>query len=266
MAYTPTGRPRGRPRSTSAAPSPSPRKTKDKKTATTAQDVLLFYPNLIGYLRIACMVGSFWYANSNSRLFLVLYLLAFGGDVVDGWFARRFNQSSTFGGVLDMVTDRVSTCGLLYYVGTRVGRGDLLRLPLASWLRLDFVWIGLIALDIFSHWFHVASVSGHHKSSESLKHRNALLQWYYSIYPLFGFACVGTELFYVFLYCASWPGLLASHGLGPVSGAAASGSAGTVLFWVLGAACALKQAVNVVQLLSAAHALAVGDADQRSGK
>lgn len=44
------------------------------------------------------------------------------------------------------------------------------------------------------------SVSAHHKSKEALEHRNPLLQWYYSIYPLFGYCCVGTELFYILLY------------------------------------------------------------------
>jgi hypothetical protein len=43
-------------------------------------------------------------------------------------------------------------------------------------------------------------VSAHHKSAEALAHRNALLRWYYSIYPLFGYCCVGTECFYILLY------------------------------------------------------------------
>lgn len=44
------------------------------------------------------------------------------------------------------------------------------------------------------------SVTAHHKSTEALAHRNALLRWYYSIYPLFGYCCVGTEFFYILLY------------------------------------------------------------------
>lgn len=44
------------------------------------------------------------------------------------------------------------------------------------------------------------SVTAHHKSKEALAHRNALLQWYYSIYPLFGYCCVGTEFYYILLY------------------------------------------------------------------
>jgi CDP-diacylglycerol--inositol 3-phosphatidyltransferase len=106
-----------------------------------------------------------------------------------------------------MVTDRVSTCGLLVIVSH-------------LYPKYMFFFAMLIVLDITSHWFHVMrsadslffssllffpfnmvfSVAAHHKSAEALEHRNALLQWYYSIYPLFGYCCVGTELFYVLLY------------------------------------------------------------------
>ena len=102
-------------------------------------------------------------------------------------FEFLFPKGSKFGGVLDMVTDRVSSCGLLVIVS-----------HLYPTYKLHFNL--LIVLDITSHWFHVMSVSAHHKSKEALEHRNALLQWYYSVYPLFGYCCVGTEAFYILLY------------------------------------------------------------------
>ena len=40
--------------------------------------------------------------------------MSFVGDLVDGHAARKFNQSSEFGGMLDMITDRCSTLGLLF--------------------------------------------------------------------------------------------------------------------------------------------------------
>lgn len=218
------------------------------KSAVSAITVLLYYPNLIGYLRIACMVASFYYSSINWQASIICYLLAFGGDVVDGWFARHFNQTSTFGGVLDMVTDRVSTCGLLAILSS---------VPAYSEYRFAFVM--LISLDVFSHWFHVASVSGHHKSSSALLHRNPLLQWYYSIYPLFGFCCVGTELFYVYLYYKS----VASHM--PIASLDTPIIQATI-FNTLFAACALKQAVNIVQLCSAGFAIAEIDAESRGGR
>lgn len=45
---------------------------------------------------------------------VILYLASFVGDLVDGHVARKFNQSSEFGGMLDMITDRCSTLGLLF--------------------------------------------------------------------------------------------------------------------------------------------------------
>jgi CDP-diacylglycerol--inositol 3-phosphatidyltransferase len=60
---------------------------------------------------------------------------------VDGWCARKFNQVSTFGAVLDMVTDRVSTACLLVI--------------LSQIYRPSLVFLSLLALDIASHWLQM---------------------------------------------------------------------------------------------------------------
>jgi len=94
------------------------------KKTTTARDVVLFIPNLIGYGRVLSTIGSFflmvlfpnyWY------IALVLYVSSFVGDLFDGMAARRFDQCSTFGGLLDMVTDRCSTLGLLFVLSAEYG-------------------------------------------------------------------------------------------------------------------------------------------------
>eukprot|EP01032_Pedospumella_encystans_P021763 gene21763-24679_t len=207
--------------------------TKGKKALTT-KDVLLFYPNLIGYLRFAFMLASFAFAHTNWKVSIGFYFAAFFGDVVDGYVARAFNQCSKFGGVLDMVTDRVSTCGLL--------------VVLAQFYPLYSFWFTfLIVLDITSHWFHVMSVTAHHKSTEALAHRNALLRWYYSIYPLFGYCCVGTEFYYILLYV---------HHFFPHP------YVYQAMVYVCLPACVLKQIVNVIQMASAAEAMAEVDAKE----
>jgi CDP-diacylglycerol--inositol 3-phosphatidyltransferase len=61
------------------------------KKATT-NDVLLFYPNLIGYGRFIFMVLAFATSTWNWKVSVVCYLLAFVGDVVDGHVARACNQ------------------------------------------------------------------------------------------------------------------------------------------------------------------------------
>ncbi len=44
---------------------------------------------------------------------ITCYVASFVGDLFDGMAARKYNQCSAFGGLIDMVTDRCSTAGLL---------------------------------------------------------------------------------------------------------------------------------------------------------
>jgi hypothetical protein len=62
------------------------------KAKLTPNDVLLYYPNLIGYARFLFMLVAFALAKSNWKVSIISYLLAFVGDVVDGHVARAFNQ------------------------------------------------------------------------------------------------------------------------------------------------------------------------------
>ena len=91
--------------------------------------------------------------------------------------------ASKYGGVLDMVTDRVSTAGLC-------GLLAVLYPPEA------FVFIMLIVLDIFSHWFHVVSAATagkHHKENQG----NFILKCYYGSYPIFAYCCLSQEFYYL---------------------------------------------------------------------
>ena len=108
----------------------------------TAYDVIWYYPNIVGYLRVLSMILAFYFSHINWQLCTIFYLLAFAGDVVDGYIARLFNQSSKYGGILDMITDRVSTCGFLTLLSS-------------LYPSYSFYFIMLIVLDISSHWFHV---------------------------------------------------------------------------------------------------------------
>ena len=85
--------------------------------ATTARDVLLYVPNLIGYGRVILTIVSFFFMIFHPHrwfLALWLYIASFVGDLFDGLAARKFDQCSTYGGLLDMVTDRCATAGLLF--------------------------------------------------------------------------------------------------------------------------------------------------------
>ena len=136
------------------------------------------------------------------------YFLSFVCDFFDGYAARYFKQckfqiyitllntyscihyiGSDFGAVLDMITDRCSTAGLLFIL---------------SHLYPDylFAFLALLMLEFSSHWVHMYSSKGSHKDVS--RDRNVILQLYYGVYPFFGYCCVGTELTYILLYVLSF--------------------------------------------------------------
>jgi phosphatidylglycerophosphate synthase len=96
-------------------------------TTITANDVLLYIPNLIGYFRVFCTLAGLLLMMAYPNLWLIatlLYVSSFVGDLFDGLVARKLNQTSEFGGLLDMVTDRCSTLGLLYVLGGEYSKVD----------------------------------------------------------------------------------------------------------------------------------------------
>jgi cardiolipin synthase len=74
-----------------------------------ASDRILTVPNLITLVRLAMFPVFLWLLfGRDDRWAAAWLLLVLGGtDWVDGWYARRFNQVSELGKVLDPVADRV---------------------------------------------------------------------------------------------------------------------------------------------------------------
>ena len=70
--------------------------------------VVLYIPNLLGYIRIALSFIGFIYALQHSpNKALNIWIVASLLDLVDGIFARKLNQSSHFGVLLDIVADNI---------------------------------------------------------------------------------------------------------------------------------------------------------------
>ena len=75
--------------------------------------VFLFVPNIIGYLRFTALFAIFPIFRAHPVLTIILYGTSQALDAFDGMAARKFNQCSRFGAVLDMVCDRASNAVLL---------------------------------------------------------------------------------------------------------------------------------------------------------
>ena len=206
----------------------------------SARDVFLYVPNIIGYVRVLLAVASFVYIEQPSR-FLPLYGLSCLLDVADGYAARQLGQSSRLGAVLDMVTDRSTTAGLLCHLVLLYPRG-----------RLAFQL--LLALDLVSHYAHIyASLTTGATSHKSVgREGNALLRLYYTSRTVLFLACAGNELFFMALYMVAYQPRLALFGTRFFLWESLVGASAPIF--------AFKQAMNVVQLYNAAHQLASLDA------
>ena len=117
--------------------------------------VYFYVPNLIGYFRVMCAFYGYSVALKDYKMTVFIYWLSQVLDAADGFAARALKQSSTFGAVLDMVTDRASTTCLV--------------VVLAKYYPDHLVGLtALVTLDLFSHWCVCASL---HYVHNMLSHR-----------------------------------------------------------------------------------------------
>eukprot|EP00727_Mastigamoeba_balamuthi_P011228 m51a1_g6728 putative cdp-diacylglycerol--inositol 3-phosphatidyltransferase (214) ;mRNA; r:187844-188817 len=155
--------------------------------------VLLYYPNLVGYVRIALVFAAFWSSDKCAMGFIACYGLSELMDMLDGHLARRFNQSTLFGAVLDMVTDRSATAMLMVLLGQ-------------LYPQYLMLWTSLVLLDLCSHWTQMYSAVLTGKSHKVCK--NPILRFYYKKLPL-ATLCAGNEGCFVLLYALARTDLLA---------------------------------------------------------
>ncbi|KAL5635605.1 hypothetical protein ACGC1H_004418 [Rhizoctonia solani] len=165
----------------------------DLATHTYDENVYLFVPNLIGYTRVILVGISLHYMGSHPNTCTLLYGISALLDAVDGQAARALGQTSKFGAVLDMVTDRCATSCLLCYLSSR-------------YTSYAAIFQMLITLDFSSHYMHMYSslVTGS-KSHKAVSSDVSRILWYYynDSTTLFVF-CAANELFFVALYLISF--------------------------------------------------------------
>ncbi|MFM7270137.1 MAG: CDP-alcohol phosphatidyltransferase family protein [Actinomycetes bacterium] len=117
-------------------------------------------PNLISLVRLLCVPVFVWLLLGADRPLAAGLLLAVLGatDWVDGWIARRYDQGSAIGKVLDPVADRILLIaaavvllidgtvpwwvGLLVLAREAVISVAVLALAAAGARRIDVQWVG----------------------------------------------------------------------------------------------------------------------------
>ncbi len=247
-----------------------------KATTFTSRhgNVALYIPNLIGYARILCALMAFGMSSTSVYMTLVLYFLSFACDELDGRVARLLGQQSTMGAVLDMVTDRVATCGLVTVLYGKTMEESVLRelseyisrlvgvdIEKPTYVRIvvTVVLIGLMFLDVMSHWFHMYASVATQGLGSSHKTTNTndpwLIQMYYKHRIFMGYCCVCVEVEYLMLYA-----MTCHEVMGPWSRVASA------VALLCGPGFLLKQVANAIQLRHACTRLIELDQQQQVTK
>ncbi|KAK7043596.1 hypothetical protein VNI00_008207 [Paramarasmius palmivorus] len=162
----------------------------DLATAQTySENVFLFVPNLIGYTRVILAALSLHFMSYHPVYSTIAYTISCLLDAFDGYAARRLGQSSNFGAVLDMVTDRATTSCLLCYLSI-------------AYPTYAIFFQFLIALDFSSHYMHMYSslLTGSKSHKLVTKKVSRILWYYYNDSRVLFLICAANELFFVALY------------------------------------------------------------------
>ncbi|KAF4151767.1 hypothetical protein CNMCM6069_003064 [Aspergillus lentulus] len=236
------------------------------------ENVFLFTPNLIGYTRIVFAIASLYYMPYHPRTCSLLYSISCLLDALDGAAARRLGQSTRFGAILDMITDRCTTTCLLVFLAS-------------AFPRWSIVFQALISPDYSSHYIHMYATLAMGGQTQSHKDIDESRPWvmriYYSNQNVLFTVCTMTEAFFIALYLLSFSSPLlmpqgtdetASQiwGLPWSAGAMEMARANKIdsfMPWLLLTLSLpfmlFKQYVNVIQLVEASRWLAWGDAEMR---
>lgn len=192
--------------------------------------VVLYIPNLIGYVRI--ILSAIAFADfTNVWKFFVYYSIGFVLDAADGLAARKLDQSSHLGAQLDMLTDRCATAALLAILAVLYPHAA----PLCY---------ALIFLDGYSHWMQMVAGACAGTASHKQASRGFLLNLYYRR-PVLTFVCSLNEMCLLALYLRAFPHdertIFALGGVRLVD----------AVLYAAAPVCLLKQVISLRQIASA---------------
>ena len=214
----------------------------------TPVDVLCYYANIMDYFRVVAAMYAFYKAKDSPVIFVICYFISFILDAFDGMAARAAGQTSKLGATLDMVTDRISTAGLLAILS-------------GFYEKYSVTFVYLIMLDVGSHWLQTHSgflVNVKNDNHKNLGEKFFLLKLYYTNRNVLGIVCLGAEVFLLLLYFNHfYPNLMKN-------------SIYLGFFYVNFAIYIFKQIVSIIQIFGASSRIADWDAkvatDKLNGK
>lgn len=122
--------PKTSPAQTSPAPtSPAISSTESGPIKTAVSDNPYNVPNALSSLRFIIAVLVCWWIEQHWYIAaLIAFIIAVSTDWIDGWWARKFNQVTKVGRILDPFVDKIIICG------TMIGLAGQPESGLAPWI------------------------------------------------------------------------------------------------------------------------------------
>jgi len=210
----------------------------------TPTQVLCYYANIMDYFRVISAMFAFYISKKDPICFVICYFISFILDAFDGMVARAAHQTSKLGATLDMVTDRISTAGLL---------------AVLSGFYTDYstCFVYLIMLDVGSHWLQTHSgflVNVKNDNHKNLGEKFFLLKLYYTNRNVLGIVCLGAEVFLLLLYFNHfYPKFMENQIY-------------QCFFYLNFGIYVFKQLISVIQIFGASSRIAVWDAKEATEK
>jgi len=220
------------------------------KSLLQTNNVFLYIPNIIGYVRVFLSIVSFYFMPTHPNIAVGCYLTSGFLDALDGHAARALNQCTKFGAMFDMLVDRCSTMCLCF----------VLAMFYPKWALFFQLWA---AIDVASHWLHLhaATVKGSESHKKIDLSGNPVLRLYYTSRKVLFTMCAGNELWFSMVYMLHF-----SEGPAAISYGSYAIGLWRVIFFAVTPIMVLKQIISLIHLYTAALDMAAIDEVERAKK
>lgn len=112
-------------------------------STAAVSDTVVNVPNVLSTLRLLLAVVVFallpWQMYQTTAAALVVFVIAAGTDWIDGYWARRFNQVTKVGRMLDPFVDKVIICGAYIMLAAEQLAAGQAHFGIAGWMAVVVV-------------------------------------------------------------------------------------------------------------------------------
>ena len=113
------------------------------ETQTASSGSVWNVPNKISAARLVLSIGVFIFLEAGFyKIALVFFVIAAGTDWMDGWYARKYDQVTKLGRILDPFCDKILICGT--YVLLAIAMAD--QSPSFPWYARIMGWMAIVVV------------------------------------------------------------------------------------------------------------------------